>query len=365
MNKELQDLVWSVLPKEFKEEVKKEWHKAHNNITKSTLEYFFGKHNLTSDAGEDEMLTVPRKTVQDFFMNFKREKSDAKSIFDKISLGARMSMLQELFGSKCLPDEKEIAENANCSEPNPAEPPNIDNLFEKRAPLSPEVEEIIDKMTTEIAEISAQPIKEYFEKLDKKSAELLSQNSPENCDNGNHISTDGTKPAEPKFKVGDKVKDISSPHDDGIYKVDDIKKSSNGFVYHIQGLIGKSNVKESDLEPYAEPTDHILQPFCQVLESAASTEPTDFGKEVNFPTKKQSRNLSQDCDKHFDNILKDGFSKERRLNIAAQIARTLIQGVNFLYSWSDEEIKGVAHNSMRIADALIAECQFTDKLKGE
>lgn len=48
-----------------------------------------------------------------------------------------------------------------------------------------------------------------------------------------------------------------------------------------------------------------------------------------------------------------------------QIARILIQGVNFLYTWSDEEIKGVAHNSMRFADALIAECQLTDKLKGE
>lgn len=63
---------------------------------------------------------------------------------------------------------------------------------------------------------------------------------------------DGAK--EPKFKVGDKVKDISSPHDSGIYKVDDIKKSSDGFLYHIQGLIGKSNVKESDLERYTEPT---------------------------------------------------------------------------------------------------------------
>lgn len=59
---------------------------------------------------------------------------------------------------------------------------------------------------------------------------------------------------EPKFKVGGKVKDISSPHDSGIYKVDDIKKSSDGFLYHIQGLIGKSNVKESDLAPYTEPT---------------------------------------------------------------------------------------------------------------
>lgn len=316
MNKEQQDLAWSVLPKEFKNEVKSRYKNAirfneyaHECVV---LRDLFGEDNLTSDAEGDEMLTVPRKTVQSFFMTFKREKSDAKSIFDNISLGARMSMLQELFSSKCLPDEEQIAENANCS--------NVDSL---------------------------------------------SQNPPENCNKANHISTDDNKPAEPKFKVGDKVKDISSPHDGGIYKVDDIKKSSNGFVYHIQGLIGKSNVKESDLEPYTEPTDHILQPSCQVLESAASTEPTDFGKEVNFPTKKESRNLSQNYDKQLDSILTGSFFKERRLNIAAQIARILIQGVNFLYTWSDEEIKGVAHNSMRFADALIAECQLTDKLKGE
>lgn len=74
---------------------------------------------------------------------------------------------------------------------------------------------------------------------------------------------------EPKFKVGDKVKDISSPHDSGIYKVDDIKKSSDGFLYHIQGLIGKSNVKESDLAPYTEPTAPTIKvgDFVRVLEN--------------------------------------------------------------------------------------------------
>lgn len=74
---------------------------------------------------------------------------------------------------------------------------------------------------------------------------------------------------EPKFKVGDKVKDISSPHDSGIYKVDDIKKSSDGFLYHIQGLIGKSNVKESDLEPYTESAAPTIKvgDFVRVLEN--------------------------------------------------------------------------------------------------
>lgn len=152
MDKRLIDRVWSILPREFKEEAKKLYKEFYNEKPHSDCSYgylgllikLFGIHNLTSDAEEEVMLTVPRKIVQDFFMNFKREKNDAKSIFDKISLGARMSMLQDLFGFKCLPDEEQIAENANCS--------NVDSL---------------------------------------------SQNPPENCNSENHISTDDSKPAEP------------------------------------------------------------------------------------------------------------------------------------------------------------------------
>lgn len=53
MTKELQDLVWSILPKEFKEEVKNQFQiaidsKAYN--VKYTLGYLFGDHNLTSNA---------------------------------------------------------------------------------------------------------------------------------------------------------------------------------------------------------------------------------------------------------------------------------------------------------------------------
>lgn len=61
MNKTLQDLAWSVLPKEFKEEVKREWQIANNDEklphdaflrgTYSMLITLFGHDNLTSDAG--------------------------------------------------------------------------------------------------------------------------------------------------------------------------------------------------------------------------------------------------------------------------------------------------------------------------
>lgn len=73
MNKELQDLAWRSLPKEFKEEVKFEYLRVATKVIKSNYdlgfmnahEGMYGIHNLTSDAeGEDEMLYVSRKKVQ-------------------------------------------------------------------------------------------------------------------------------------------------------------------------------------------------------------------------------------------------------------------------------------------------------------
>lgn len=137
------------------------------------------------------------------------------------------------------------------------------------------------------------------------------------------------KPAEPKFKLGDKVKDTSSPHDDGIYKVDDIKKSSDGFIYHIQGLNGKSNVKESDLEPYTEPHGNV--------------------------------NLSQEtanCGKHFDRIPKDCFSKERRLNMAAQFMSAMMSNPAIFHQHLNaEEEDYILYGSLEFADALISETE--------
>ena len=58
MDKKLQDLVWSVLPKEFKEEVKYKYNKTKTKKIKKECdlgllnahEGMFGAHNLTSDA---------------------------------------------------------------------------------------------------------------------------------------------------------------------------------------------------------------------------------------------------------------------------------------------------------------------------
>ena len=125
MTKELQNSVWSILPKEFKEEVKKlaQYYSRHvsalfgmerQRADKFYCEFvsLFGKHNLTSDAEGEELLTVPRNKVQELY-------AKAKDIYDlytnatcinsleshaiDISTG-KMKILDTLFGSKCLPD---------------------------------------------------------------------------------------------------------------------------------------------------------------------------------------------------------------------------------------------------------------------
>lgn len=137
---ELQNKVWSILPKEFKEEVKEIYlnavvhHPCGYNHKTDLLKYLFGNHNLTSDAeGEDGLLTVPRSKVQE---KWKRAyEQEAKYSRAQDSPVARLelyynrgilSILDTLFGSKCLPDAHE--DNFTSIEPKPAKPKfNIKN----------------------------------------------------------------------------------------------------------------------------------------------------------------------------------------------------------------------------------------------
>ena len=145
------------------------------------------------------------------------------------------------------------------------------------------------------------------------------------------------KPAESKFKIGDHVRVISADKygEDGyIVKVDE---DDDGFFYTIKG-IEDWRFFEPNLKPYAEANE-------------------------------KSRNLSQEtanCDKHFDNILKDSFRNERRLNIAVQLASAMIpkyqdNGDGIGLSVLNE--KDMIKCAYRLADYLIAECELTEKLK--
>lgn len=107
MNRELQDKVWSVLPKEFKEEVKKMRlgeHYIEEQIVMIRL--LFGDHNLNTDDKGEEMLTVPKSKAQKLYSDYCAERDKEEPGSNRSSLGGRIAVLEELFGSKCLPDEE-------------------------------------------------------------------------------------------------------------------------------------------------------------------------------------------------------------------------------------------------------------------
>lgn len=118
MDKQLQDRTWSTLPKEFKEEVEKYYDNSPALGAKAVLllENLFGIHNLTSDAEGEEVLTVSRKQVQELYSSYCTERDEEEPGSNRSSLGGRIAMLQELFGSKCLPDE-EHPKQKDCDNP--------------------------------------------------------------------------------------------------------------------------------------------------------------------------------------------------------------------------------------------------------
>lgn len=117
MDKELQNSAWSVLPKEFKEEVKREYyHDDSNPFELAQLEAIFGIHNLISDTEEEgELLTVSRSKVQRIFAGQTeiQKNTPCKTILH-YEAAAKTELLYTLFDSKCLPDNSKL--QANCGQ---------------------------------------------------------------------------------------------------------------------------------------------------------------------------------------------------------------------------------------------------------
>ncbi len=187
--------------REYTEKISAKTESEHRIIgyiaAQTELELLFGIHNLTSDAEGEEMLTVKAKTVREMYAANDRLKASFPGTIAEADADKINHILRHLFGSKCLPD-------------------NVDSF---------------EHLELKANGYTPIPEKTYLSKLNKTEP----------------------KPAEPKFKVGDKVKYIINPFDYDSYKVDDIKHTINGFKYRIQGLITISNVNESDLKPYTEP----------------------------------------------------------------------------------------------------------------
>lgn len=108
MDKNLQNLAWSCLPKEFKEEVKKYYDNpiALGATAVLLLENLFGVHNLTSDAEGEEMLTVLKREVRSIYDNAVEliAKYPTDSDTNRMAMLTKV-LMEELFGSKCLPDD--------------------------------------------------------------------------------------------------------------------------------------------------------------------------------------------------------------------------------------------------------------------
>lgn len=343
MTKELQDHVWKhCLPKEFKEEVKKDYQYAVKNRNRSvlqrgasdTLEYFFGEHNLTSDVEGEEMLIVSRKEVQDLFNEYQElyEETKGKCHDKEVALNAsrfygKMCALSDLFDSKCLPDEKEFAENANCKEPNfkvgdIASYVCSPTLKHKCTVTKVMQNEHSDKYEYNVMFEWGKPGMWILE------SELEPYTEPKQPVSDCHHLQE-PKPAEPKFHVGQMVRCLN-----------------NGEIYIVLAKVGKHHyslqgvehdVHEDYLEPYTEPKeDHFV--------------------------------VNNEMVKDLDTILKDSFSKERRLNIAKDFASVLLSRLN--YDPFTAQINcccsdgaavnpyiNIARIALSVADALIAESE--------
>lgn len=305
MTKELQNLVWSILPKEFKEEVKKmRYNKDFTNEQKIMIRLLFGDDNLTSDAeGEDEMLFVSRKRVQEEYAILSKELSrrdtDAE---DYIAWNYAKMTFEELFGSKCLPDD--VATSA----------PNVDSL-EPKFKLGDKVRV---KGCGYEPNLHKGDIGEILDTNDKEQCFVLFKKSQA------WIYADCLEPyTEPKYHKGEKV-------------------CYNGYVYEIEGLVGRNryalkglnfDLDEDMIDSYTEP--------------------------------EESANISQNitnCDKQFDNILKDSFSKERRLSIAVQIMSGILSNQRMLNNLASGEttaegaVKCIVDTTMMYTDALMTKC---------
>lgn len=365
MDTRLINEAWRSLPKEFKEEVKDYYeHPDCCSLEECVLENIFGEHNLlTSDTEGEEMLSVSRKKVQGLYDLVCEIYADGTKEWYQ----GYMKAMQDLFGSKCMPDEDFNVPEPNCKHfkdgkcAHPAVSHFENGKLVKGADCDVSSCEDVEyepksqpkfhkgdrvKVITDCWKDKVYTVLDVKESYPQFSYKLSCSPVVWFAESTLSLYED-PKPAEPKFKVGDKVKDISSPHDDGIYKVDDIKKSSDGFIYHIQGLIGKSNVKESALEPCTSqdpipPKSGELKP--QNAETQLKEEQTEPTCTDDCPSPCPSPCPSQ----HFDDIIKDSFDRHNRLHIAAMLAAGMLANDVRCYP---------VDRAFELADALIAEAE--------
>lgn len=335
MDKELSDRAWGCLPREFREEVKKlarlysgrtsALFGAERHLANKFLDEFiglFGRHNLTSDAEEeeDEMLCVRRKEVQGLLSACNRYKH--KCFIDGDStdyLDGEINILTILFGSKCLPDEAQPKQK-DCDNP----------LADK--------EGCRWRNDGKCAFDSAC----YFEPL-----------NPQEPQTAEPKEVTKMKPIESKVSVY-----LATKEEDEEFRM---LLHENGFKWNtgtslINCRCWKSDIEESKIH-YIHPDKTVTYYGKRMSETLTFSEfkKQYFGENVNH------RQFIAKCDKQFDNILKGSFLKERRLSIAVQMVKAITQCPEIIEriasAEADSLLDDIVDDALHLTDRLIDECE--------
>lgn len=312
------------------------------------------QHNLTSDAEEEEMLTVSRTRVQRrYHMAYECKHSGLLSHDDVQFWKGWQGALDDLFGSKCLPDEPPLKITAaeDCiamakeemgikDEPKPAEPKyhKDDKVLYNGA---------VHKITVGYGD--GRYLLNNAEKVVKES-DLEPYTEPEEVAK--------MRPIESKVSVYLATKEEDEEFRLLLYK--------NGFKWNTNTpLINLKCWSPASVEEKI----HYVHPDKTVTYYGEKTSETlTFSEFKKRYFGEQSRNLSRNianCDKYhtpdswkmFDNILKNSFSKERRLAIAAQMMQGLICAPLVPGITPNPPAEYLAQKAFRLADALIAEAE--------
>lgn len=173
-----------------------------------------------------------------------------------------------------------------------------------------------------------------------------------------NVASSDVASSEPKFTKEDMVHCKSFGYE-GDYKVIEYVGGSSKCYDCIDRNGYHFRFYESDLEPYTEPEKEEYERL-----QAESVETLRIASEESH-----LRNLSQniaDCDKQFDNILKDGFLEHNRLYIAAMAMQGILSNQQLLKiaieayqeeTGSPDMYVAVAKAAKAQADALIAESE--------
>ncbi len=265
MTTEQQNLAWASLPKEVRDKIKERYSGWNRSICFETEEILyddlFGIHNLTSDTEPEEMLMVERREVQKWYSSLSKEHAIyAKGTVDRISLGARIAMLEELFTKdKCLPNTPDSSNPANSGKEEQAKP-----KFSKGQKV---IVKDVDKVLT-IDTLFYNSRYNYwyanFEEADGSFVRKESDLEPYT----EEIST-------LKFKKGDKVEHMDIP---GIFEVVSHKEKFSNIFYELS-KDGTDNffTDESVLRLYTEEKNDM-----EVIDDSRFGSEADKEKELNL-----------------------------------------------------------------------------------